>query len=69
MSMLSDDMDATKRAELAQQVKAANDAADAQIKEFLGDDNFAQFQDYDKSTSEWKAPTRSSPRGTSLARL
>ena len=52
MSMLSDDLDATKRAELVQQVKAAGDAADAQIKELLGDDNYAQFQSYEKTLGE-----------------
>jgi hypothetical protein len=50
--MLSDDMDATKRADLVQQVKTANDAADAQIKSFLGDDNFTQLQTYEKSMGE-----------------
>jgi hypothetical protein len=29
-----------------------SDAADAQIKEFLGDDNFVQFQAYEKSLGE-----------------
>ena len=52
MSLLSDEQDAAKRAELVQQVKAASDAADAQIKEFLGDENFAQFQAYEKSMGE-----------------
>ena len=52
MSMLSDDMDATKRADLAQQVKATNDVIDAQIKQFLGDDNFTQFQAYEKTQGE-----------------
>lgn len=52
MSMFSGDLDATKRAEMVQQVKAASDAADAQIKELLGNDNFAQFQTYEKSIGE-----------------
>jgi hypothetical protein len=52
MSMFSDDLDATKRAELVQQVKEASGAADAQIKELLGADNFAQFQEYEKSIGE-----------------
>jgi hypothetical protein len=52
MSMLSDDMDATKRTELIQQIIATNDTTDAQIKEFLGDDNYAQFQSYEKSMGE-----------------
>jgi hypothetical protein len=52
MSMFSDDPDATKRAELAQQIKTTSEAVDAQIKEFLGDDNFAQFQAYEKTMAE-----------------
>lgn len=52
LSMFSGDQDATNRMELVQQVKAANDAADAQIKQFLGDDGFAQFQTYEKSVGE-----------------
>jgi hypothetical protein len=52
MSMMSDDMDATKRADLVQQIKTQNDTADAQIKSFLGDDNFAQLQTYEKSMGE-----------------
>lgn len=52
LSMFSDDQDPAKRAELVQQIKAASDTADAQIKEFLGEDNFAQFQNYEKSLGE-----------------
>jgi outer membrane murein-binding lipoprotein Lpp len=52
MSMFSDDGDGTNRAAMAQQVKAASDAADAQIKDLLGDDNYAQFQAYEKTMSE-----------------
>jgi hypothetical protein len=38
--------------ELQSSLKAQeSDAADAQIKEFLGDDNFVQFQAYEKSGS------------------
>jgi len=43
--------DATKRAELVQQIKVAADMADAQIKKFLGDCCFAQFQAYEKYLS------------------
>jgi hypothetical protein len=50
MSMLSGD--ATQRKELGDQIKAAGDAADAQIKQFLGDDNFAQLQAYEKTMGE-----------------
>lgn len=52
MSMLSEDMDATKRADLVQQMKTQSDAVDAQIKQFLGDDNYAQFQAYEKTQAE-----------------
>ena len=52
MSMFTDDMDAAKRAELAQQIKTANEATDAQIKDLLGDDAYTQFQAYEKSMGE-----------------
>jgi len=52
MSMFSGEQDPTNRTEQFQQVKAASDAADAQIKQFLGDDNFAQFQAYEKTMGE-----------------
>jgi hypothetical protein len=52
MSMFTDDQDPTNRAALAQQIQTAGDAADAQIKDFLGDDNYTQFQDYEKSLGE-----------------
>lgn len=52
MSMLSEDMDAAKRKELTDQVKTSTDAIDAQIKQFLGDDNYAQFQSYEKTQGE-----------------
>jgi hypothetical protein len=52
LSMFTDDMDTAKRAELVQQIKTANDETDAQIKSFLGDDNFAQYQNYEKSMGE-----------------
>lgn len=49
MSMLDPNMDVDKRAELTKEMKAANDEADAKIKEYLGDSNYAEFQDYEKS--------------------
>lgn len=51
LSMFSNDGE-TNRAALVAQVKTANDAADAQIKEFLGDDNYSQFQAYEKTMGE-----------------
>ena len=52
MSMLDGDLDAAKRKELVQQVKEATEASDAEIKQFLGDENYAQFQAYEKTQPE-----------------
>jgi hypothetical protein len=52
MAMLSGEADLSKTAEIGKQVKAANDAADAEIKAFLGDDKFAQLQAYEKTTPD-----------------
>lgn len=49
MSMLDPNMDADKRAELTKEMKAANDEADAKIKEYLGDSNYAELQAYEKT--------------------
>ena len=49
---LSGDTDPTKSAELGQKVKSASDAADAEIKTFLGDDKFAQLKTYEKSAAD-----------------
>lgn len=51
-TMFGNEADPSKRAEMAQQVKSASDAADAKIKDFLGDDNFAQYQTYEKTMGE-----------------
>ena len=52
MSMFSGNLDEVKRADLVAQVKTSSDAADAQIKTLLGDDNYTQFQTYEKSIPE-----------------
>lgn len=52
LSMLSDGADASKTAELGQKVKAANEAADAEIKTFLGDEKYAQLKTYEKSAAD-----------------
>jgi hypothetical protein len=36
---------------VAKQVKSEKDAYDAQIKQFLGDENYQSFQEYEKTTS------------------
>lgn len=52
MAMLSGDADASKTADIGQKVKAASDAADAEMKTFLGDDKFAQLKAYEKTTPD-----------------
>ena len=52
MSMLSGDMDAEKRAEMMKQIKTESDGVDAQIKQFLGDDNFQALQSYEKTVPD-----------------
>lgn len=52
MSMFTGSQEPDSRKAMAQQMKTASDAADAQIKDFLGDDNFSQFQSYEKSMAE-----------------
>src|ERR1051326_64641 len=48
MSMLSE-TDPTKRKELMDKTKADRDAINSQIKAFLGEDNYTQFQTYEKT--------------------
>ncbi|HUS37122.1 MAG TPA: hypothetical protein VM680_17385 [Verrucomicrobiae bacterium] len=54
LSMLSGgaEADPTKTADLAKKVKAGSDAADAEIKAFLGDEKFAQLKAYEKTTAD-----------------
>jgi len=49
MSMLSGETDPAKRKELTDKTKTDRDAINNQIKDFLGEDNFNQFQTYEKS--------------------
>jgi hypothetical protein len=49
MSMMSGDNDAAKRKELSDQAKVDRDAINSQIKDFLGADNYTQFQSYEKT--------------------
>jgi len=49
MEMMSGEMDATNRMAIFEQAKKEKDAIDAQIKQMLGDDNFKQYEDYQKS--------------------
>lgn len=52
MSMLGGDVDAAKQKEMADQAKVEKDGIDQQIKQFLGDDNYTQFQTYEKTIPE-----------------
>ncbi|HVV70329.1 MAG TPA: hypothetical protein VHI52_02340, partial [Verrucomicrobiae bacterium] len=52
MSMLAGDVDTAKGKELAEQAKAEKDGIDQEIKQLLGDDNYAQFQSYEKTVPE-----------------
>jgi hypothetical protein len=49
VSLLGSDVDAAKRTEMVQQAKAEKDAINDQIHQFLGDDNYTQFQSYEKT--------------------
>ena len=52
MAMLDDSLDASQRADLTKQVKAESDDYDQQIKQFLGDDNYKEYQSYEKSVPD-----------------
>ena len=49
MSLLDGSLDASQRAELSKKTKAETDDCEAQIKEFLGADNYSAFQSYEKT--------------------
>ncbi|HEY4414623.1 MAG TPA: hypothetical protein VGO57_02935 [Verrucomicrobiae bacterium] len=49
MSLMDDSLDATQRADLAKQNKQQADDYDAQIKEYLGDDNYSAYESYQKT--------------------
>lgn len=48
-SMLGGSLDASQRADLEKQVKSQTAEIDNQIKQFLGDENYQVFQDYQKT--------------------
>src|ERR1043166_3240316 len=51
MSLLSE-TDPAKRTQILEQTKIEKDAYDLQIQQLLGDDNYQQFQTYEKSLSD-----------------
>jgi len=52
MSLLDGSLDAAQRADLAKQIKSQTEDYDAQIKQFLGDENYQAFQAYEKTTPD-----------------
>lgn len=51
-SMMDDSLDSSQRADLAKQAKTQTDEVDAEIKQFLGDDNYQTFQTYEKTVPD-----------------
>ena len=52
VSLMAGDTDADKRKEMVKQAKDEKEGIDDQIKQFLGEDNFTQFQAYEKTVPE-----------------
>jgi hypothetical protein len=52
MSMMDGSLDTAQRADLTKQIKSQTDDYDAQIKQFLGDDNYPAFQAYEKTVPD-----------------
>jgi hypothetical protein len=52
MSLMDGSLDAAQRADLTKQMKSETDDFDAQIKQFLGDENYPAFQGYEKTVPD-----------------
>lgn len=52
MSLLDGSLDAAQRADLTRQIKSETDDYDAQIKQFLGTENYPAFQAYEKTVPD-----------------
>ncbi len=52
ISLMSGESDQARRQEILKNAKDQKNSVDEQIKQFLGDDNYAQFQAYEKSQPE-----------------
>ncbi len=52
LSMMDDSLDASQRADLGKQMKAETDAVDAEVKQFLGDNNYPAYQAYEKTVPD-----------------
>ena len=52
MSMVAGNLDDAQRKDLGRQIKETTDATTAQIKQFLGDQNYPQFEAYEKTLTD-----------------
>src|SRR5450759_4322165 len=52
MSLMDGSLDAAQRADLAKQTKSETDDYDAQLKQFLSDDNYPAFRAYEKTVPD-----------------
>jgi hypothetical protein len=52
MSLMADDLTADQRKEMAKQIKEQNEAFNAQLKEYLGAENYQAYETYEKSLSD-----------------
>jgi len=52
MSMMSENLTTDQRKDLVKQVKDQTDALDAQIKQFLGDENYKTYESYEKTVPD-----------------
>jgi hypothetical protein len=52
MSMLDGSADAEKRKELGKEIKAATDAIDQQLKDYLGSESYSTLQSYEKTVGD-----------------
>ena len=70
LSMMDDSLDASQRADMTKQLKAQTDAMDAEMKQFLGDDNYQAYQTYEKMVPDRMAVSQFSDQmagsGTAL---
>jgi hypothetical protein len=55
MEMMGGEMDADKRAELSKRMKEANETTKSKLKELLGEENYADFETYEKSMPDRNA--------------
>ena len=71
MALLNGDQDAAQRAELTKQIQSQTADSEAQIKQFLGDENYTALEAYEKTTPDRLAVSQFSDQlasgGTALS--